>query len=31
MIYRILQCRQDHMKLLTEHEDFVPSDGEDEQ
>jgi len=31
MIYRILQCRQDHMKRLTAHGDFVSSDGEDEQ
>jgi len=31
MIYRILECRQDHMKRLTEHGDFVSSDGEDEQ
>jgi hypothetical protein len=30
MIYRILQCRQDHTKPLTEHGDFMPSDGEDE-
>jgi hypothetical protein len=30
MIYRILECRQDHTKQLTEHGDFVPSDGEDE-
>jgi len=31
MIYRILECRQDHMKRPTEHGDFVLSDGEDEQ
>jgi hypothetical protein len=31
MIYRILECRQNHRKRLTEHEDFVSSDGEDEQ
>jgi hypothetical protein len=30
MIYRILECRQDHTERLTEHGDFVPSDGEDE-
>jgi hypothetical protein len=30
MIYRILECRQDHRKRLTEQGDFVPSDGEDE-
>jgi hypothetical protein len=30
MIYRILECRQDRTKLLTEQGDFVPSDGEDE-
>jgi hypothetical protein len=30
MIYRILECRQDHTMRLTEHGDFVPSDGEDE-
>ena len=30
MIYRILECRQDHTKRLTEQGDFVPSDGEDE-
>jgi hypothetical protein len=30
MIYGILECRQDHMKLLMEHGDFGPSDGEDE-
>jgi len=30
MIYRILECRQDHTKRLTDHGDFVPSDGEDE-
>jgi hypothetical protein len=31
MIYRILECRQDHTKRLTEHGDFMSSDGEDEQ
>jgi len=31
MIYRILECRQDHTKPLTEHGDFVLSEGEDEQ
>jgi len=30
MIYRILECRQDHMKRLEEQGDFMPSDGEDE-
>jgi hypothetical protein len=30
IIYRILECRQDHPKQLTEHGDFVPSDREDE-
>jgi len=30
MIYWILEFRQDHTKRLTEHGDFVPSDGEDE-
>jgi len=30
MIYRILECRQDHTKRLTEQGAFVPSDGEDE-
>jgi len=30
MIYRILECRQDHTNRLMEHEDFVLSDGEDE-
>jgi len=30
MIYRMLECRQDHTKRLTEHGDFVPSDCEDE-
>jgi hypothetical protein len=30
MIYRNLECRQDHMERVTEHGDFVPSDGEDE-
>jgi len=30
IIYRILECRQDDMKRLTEQGDFVPSDGEDE-
>ena len=30
MIYQIVECRQDHTKRLTEHGDFVPSDGEDE-
>jgi hypothetical protein len=30
MIYRILECRQDHTERLTEHGDFMPSDGEDE-
>jgi len=30
MIYRILECHQDHTKRLTEQGDFVPSDGEDE-
>jgi hypothetical protein len=29
-IYRILECRRDHTKWLTECGDFVPSDGEDE-
>jgi len=31
MIYRILECRQDHTKPLTEHGHLVPSDVEDEQ
>jgi hypothetical protein len=31
MIYRILEGPQDHKKRLTEHGDFVSSDGEDEQ
>jgi len=31
IIYWIVECRQDHMKRLTEHGDFVSSDGEDEQ
>jgi len=31
MIYRILECRQDHTMRLTEHGDLVSSDGEDEQ
>jgi hypothetical protein len=30
MIYLIVECRQDHTKSLTEHGDFVLSDGEDE-
>jgi len=30
MIYRILECRQDHTKRITEQRDFMPSDGEDE-
>jgi len=30
MIYRILECRQNYTKHLTEHGDFVPPDGEDE-
>jgi len=30
MIYRILECHQDHTKPFTEHGDFMPSDGEDE-
>jgi hypothetical protein len=30
MIYRILECRQDNTKRLTQQGDFVPSDGEDE-
>jgi len=30
MIYRILECREDHTKQLMEHGDFVLSDGEDE-
>ena len=30
MIYRILECYQDHTMRLTEQGDFVPSDGEDE-
>jgi len=30
MIYRILECRQDHTKRLTKQGDFVPSDGEEE-
>ena len=30
MIYRILECRQDNTKKLTENGDFVPPDGEDE-
>jgi hypothetical protein len=30
MIYRILECRQDHTKRLTEQGDFMPSDDEDE-
>ena len=30
MIYRILECQEDHTKLRMEHGDFVPSDGEDE-
>jgi hypothetical protein len=30
MIYRIQECRQDHMKQLTKQGDFVLSDGEDE-
>jgi len=30
MIYSILECWQDHTKRLTEHGDFMPSDGEDE-
>jgi hypothetical protein len=30
MIYRILDCRQDQTKRLTEKRDFVQSDGEDE-
>jgi len=30
MIYRILECRQDHTKQPTEQGDFIPSDGEDE-
>jgi hypothetical protein len=31
MIYRILECREDHTKQLTEYGDVVPSDdGEDE-
>jgi hypothetical protein len=31
MIYRILECQEDHMKQLTEYGDIVPSDdGEDE-
>ena len=29
MIYRILECRQDYIKWLTEHGDFVSSDGDD--
>jgi len=29
-IYRILKCRQDHTKRLTEQGDFGPSDGEEE-
>jgi len=31
MIHRILGCWLDHMKQLTEHGDFVPSDGGNEQ
>jgi hypothetical protein len=30
MIYRILECRKDHTKQLTEHRDVVLSDAEDE-
>jgi len=30
MIYRIRECREDHMKQLTEQGDVVLSDGEDE-
>jgi len=30
MIYRILECFQNHTKWLTEHVDFAPSDGEAE-
>jgi len=30
MIYRIMECWEDHLKQLTVHGDFVPSDGEDE-
>jgi hypothetical protein len=30
MIYRILECREDHTKQLTEQGDSVPSDGQDE-
>jgi hypothetical protein len=30
MIYQILECLQDNMKPLTQHGDFLLSDGEDE-
>jgi len=30
MIYHLLQSREDHTKLLTEHGDIMPSDGENE-
>ena len=30
MIYRILECWQEHTKQLTEHGDFLLSDGDDE-
>ena len=30
MLYRILECLENHTKPLKEHGDFMPSDGEDE-
>jgi hypothetical protein len=30
MIYSMLEYQEDDMKQLTEHGDFLPSDGEDE-
>jgi hypothetical protein len=30
IIYRILECHEDHAKLLTEERDVVLSDGKDE-